>query len=110
VDFFKRHLNFTLCVLWIVGALLSLMAAVFASTNLAFLVYYSFGFLLLVVTTWYLRQKSRSELWIVAWFPWFIAAGLALKGITPPFWADILQVAPLFLVGLGDRTWRPIVS
>ncbi len=110
MDFFKRHLNVTLGASWVVCGLLLWLSNVFAAMTLSYVVYYSFGFLLLVITTWYLRRKSRSEWWILAWFPWFVTALLALKGMTPPMWAGLLQIAPFFLIGLKDRTWRPVAA
>lgn len=111
MDFFKRHLNWTLALSWVVCWLLLLVASnIAAPTNLVYVIYYSFGFLLLVITTWYLRQKNRSEWWTLCWLPWFLAAILALKGTTPPIWAGILQGAPFLLVLLKDRTWRPLTD
>ncbi len=111
MELFKRHLNWTLGLSWVVCWLLLVVASdIAAPKNLVYLIYYSFGFFLLVVTTWYLRRKNRSEWWTLCWFPWFVAAILALRGTTPPIWAGVLQGAPFFLILLKDRTWKLITD
>lgn len=111
MDFFKRHLNWTMGLSWVVCWLVPFVAMNFlASENLVYIFFYSFGFILLIFSTWYLRQKNRSEWWTLFWFPWFVTSVLALEKMTSPTLAVVLQVAPFFLILLKDRTWRPITE
>ena len=111
MDFFRRHLNWTMGALWVVCWPLPLLAStVLAGETLAQILYYSFGFLILVFTTWYLRQKSRSEWWTFLWLPWFIASAVASESANPAVLAGILPAAPFLLILLKDRTWRPLVA